>query len=383
MEEKPLGTPNTQTPERQRREIQSAVNKLAVELFTEDTVVRGFTRLNRDYLKKLTGTPDDYAEWGETAFARNQFAIALDFFTKYVQTVVGIPSSQVFYKKGVCHYNLGQWDKALETLNKLITAGAPKAIYYNIRGLVHLSRGHYVQALEDFRAAIRVEPTLADVHYNIALAEIKQGHIPEGLTSLEQAIKLDWIYMDRAHRSEEFISLHGNPKYQEIVVAVKITPEMHAERGVQFYRAGDFTMANMHVTAYLKVYPRDVPALIVKGHCLLNLDYVKEALTYYQKALEAEKSPATYNNVGFALYNLSDYAGALQHFQKALELNPTQSITFWNLALTEMQLQHTADGLAFLRKAIAINVQYMGRARDHKVFAPLYQDPEFQKLVSL
>ncbi len=363
--------------------MQSAVNKLAVEIFTGDVLVRGFTRLSRDYLKNLTGTPADYAEWGETAFVRNQYAVALDFFTRYVQTVVGKLDPQILNKKGVCHYNLGQGDLAIDIFNKLLATGTPKGIYYNNRGLVHFSRGHHAQALEDFCAAIRVDPILADAHYNIALAEVKLGHIPEALTALEQAIKLDWVYINVAHRSEEFTCLHENPKYQEIVLATKATPEMHAERGVQYYRAGDFSMANVHITAYLKVHPLDNPALTLKGHCLFNLDYVKEALTYYQKALGLEKSPATFNNVGFALYTLSDYAGALQHFQKALELNPAQSITLWNLSLTEMRLTHNAEALAFLRKAIAINVQYMGRAREHKVFAPLSNDPEFQKLVSL
>ncbi len=382
-EEKLPSTPVSQTPESQRKEIQSVVNKLAVELFTGDALVRGFTRLNRDYLKNLTGTPQDYAEWGETAFTRNQYALALDFFTKYVQTGVGNPDPQILNKKGLCHLNLGQRDQAMEIFNKLIAASAPKGIYYNNRGLVHFLRGHNTQALEDFRAAIRVDPTLADAHYHLALAEVKLDHIPEALNALEQAVKLDWIYLKVAHRGEEFKSLHDNPKYQEIILATKTTPEMHAERSVQFYRAGDFSMANVHITTYLKVHPRDVPALTVKGHCLFNLDYVKEALTYYQKALEMEKSPATHNNVGFALYTLSDYGGALQHFQKALEMNPAQSITLWNLALTEMRLTHHTEALAFLRKAIAINVQYMGRAREHKAFDPLCNDPEFKKLVSL
>ncbi len=354
-----------------------------MELFTGDALVRGFTRQGRDYLKNLTGTPEDYAEWGETAFTRNQYAVALDFFTKYVQTVVGKPDPQILNKKGVCHHNLGRGDQAIEIFNKLIAAGTPKGCYYNNRGWVHLSRGHLAQAREDFSAAIRVDPTLADAFYHLAMAEVKLDHIPEALIALEQAVKLDWIYMNVAHRSEEFKPLHDNPKYQEIVLTKKCTPEMDAERSVQFYRAGDFSMANVHITKYLKVHPRDVAALTVKGHCLLNLDYVKEALTYYQKALELEKSPATYNNVGFALYTLSDYGGALQHFQKALELNPAQSVTLWNLALTEMQLQQPADALTFLRKAIAINVQYMGRARKHKVFTPLCNDPEFRKLVSL
>lgn len=78
----------------------------------------------------------------------------------------GISHAGVYASMAECYYNLCQFAKALDCINRAIGAGADNAPYYIIRARIHRALGNYNVALESAQLAHQKNP-----HLNSALIE--------------------------------------------------------------------------------------------------------------------------------------------------------------------------------------------------------------------
>jgi tetratricopeptide (TPR) repeat protein len=68
-----------------------------------------------------------------------------------------------------------------------------------------------------------------------------------------------------------------------------------------------------------------------KGTALYNLGKHKEAMEYYDKALEIDpKNAMALSNKGSALYKLGKHNEAMEYFDKALEIDPKNAMALSN-----------------------------------------------------
>lgn len=85
----------------------------------------------------------------------------------------------------------------------------------------------------------------------------------------------------------------------------------------------DFELSGQLVDAALKLEPASIPALMVKGGCLMYQGKYKQAVTVYDEVTGLMPSnPQVWAQKGAAYLKSSDYVRALQAFHRALELDP-------------------------------------------------------------
>jgi len=71
-----------------------------------------------------------------------------------------------------------------------------------------------------------------------------------------------------------------------------------------------------------------------KGYLLQSQGNLREALVYYQKAVQLDPSfYQVYNDIGVILEALGDVEGAIRMYKKAIEINPNYPPPYTNLAL--------------------------------------------------
>ncbi|OGN19575.1 MAG: hypothetical protein A3F25_00545 [Candidatus Yanofskybacteria bacterium RIFCSPHIGHO2_12_FULL_45_19b] len=79
------------------------------------------------------------------------------------------------------------------------------------------------------------------------------------------------------------------------------------------------------------------------------------ALQNSLRALEiAPTFVRTYYEIGQAYLNKRDYIRAKENFRKALDLNPTVGLSWWYLAVTQLDSEQTAEGINSIEQAIAL-----------------------------
>ena len=76
---------------------------------------------------------------------------------------------------------------------------------------------------------------------------------------------------------------------------------------------------------------KEINDLLKKGNTLYSLNYFKEAIECYDKAIEINpKFNEAYNNKGNTLYRLNYFKEAIECYDKAIEINPESSEAYYN-----------------------------------------------------
>jgi tetratricopeptide (TPR) repeat protein len=91
-----------------------------------------------------------------------------------------------------------------------------------------------------------------------------------------------------------------------------------------------------------------------------KLEKYKEAIEYFNKALELEKDePLALNNRGYAKYSLKDYKGALEDINKSLESYPDNSYALRNRALVYIALKEKDKACTDINRGLSIGFTRM------------------------
>ena len=78
------------------------------------------------------------------------------------------------YRKGSAHYNLNQYDQAIDDFNAALAQGFDKPLeIYKVRWQLFYQKKDYDAALSDLREAIKLDPS--NVFYNRSLGDIYLG----------------------------------------------------------------------------------------------------------------------------------------------------------------------------------------------------------------
>jgi tetratricopeptide (TPR) repeat protein len=197
---------------------------------------------------------------------------------------------------------------------------------------------------------------------------MKLGNTSKSLNALEIAIKNEPSYRTRAFEHDNFEQLKENPRFQEITMSKKLSANDFLELGDYFFQLHEWTMANHYYTAYLTSKSSNARILDLKGQCLFQMNYFREALSYFQRALNIEENPTFYNHIGMAFYKLEKFKKAAEFFYTYIEYDNETPIIYWNIALAEIKAGHKAASIKALKKAIKLDRGYLSMIKCHEAF---------------
>ncbi len=112
--------------------------------------------------------------------------------------------------KGIEQYKLGNYDKAIEILEGVVSAGSNDARTYYHLGLAYLAVTGRKHSLDDaelaFRTAASLDPTWAASHNMLAESLVRHGYYAEAIPEALEATRLDpnsgdaWMTLSRAYK---------------------------------------------------------------------------------------------------------------------------------------------------------------------------------------
>lgn len=107
--------------------------------------------------------------------------------------------------------------------------------------------------------------------------------------------------------------------------------------------------------------PGNARALGAYALALSDRGRAAEAVPLFERALALDpKSAVTAQNLGYALFQLRDYAAAATHFRRALELDPKFAAAHNNLGLARAELGDAAGAIESYRAALALDPDHAG-----------------------
>ncbi len=113
----------------------------------------------------------------------------------------------------------------------------------------------------------------------------------------------------------------------------------------------------------LKESPNDATLLIQTGNVYMSTHQFKEAIPYYQKALQADpKNFAVRADLSSCLYYTGDPDGALAELQKSLKYDPTHPGTLLNIGIIKWKGKNDPAGaIAAWQKLLKTNPKFERR----------------------
>lgn len=88
---------------------------------------------------------------------------------------------------------------------------------------------------------------------------------------------------------------------------------------------------------------------------MVEMGLIDDAFAYFDKGIEVEPDFATiYHNKGWLLNNIGRHREAIVYFNQALELERERAVTFENLAEAHLQLDNYKAALDALKGALTV-----------------------------
>lgn len=268
--------------------------------------------------------------WAAYEKARIHYA-AKNFDDAIVDLEEAVKLSPDFYSAyhtmASCYHELGDVKKALENYDKIIgKKELDERAWYNI-GLLHVEDKQHEKGLEAFNKALEINPNYQKAKFQIELLDsplmnpalrtathlYKQRRYQEGLDETYNIDANDvdadvhyWRgnFLKKLNKKNEAIE-----EYKQAVSFDENHSEAHAQLGVLYFRAKDYTAAYGYLAKASDLNPED--------HDLMH-------------------------DTGISAYHLGDYLATVDWLTKYVEKNPEGRAAHYRLAAAYSELEYDA-----------------------------------------
>ena len=102
--------------------------------------------------------------------------------------------------RGIAYYQKGEYNRAIDDLNKALELKSDFALVYGYRGLAYAGIGELDLAIRDFSRTIQSKPKSAYTYANRGIAYQKKGEIDLAIKDFSKAIELFPYYAEAHNR---------------------------------------------------------------------------------------------------------------------------------------------------------------------------------------
>lgn len=306
--------------------------------------------------------------------------------------------AQRHYESALDYFEQGQYDKALQQIDKAISNSPKNPDFYSTKGVFLHRMNNVVSAIEAYQQAIEVAPDHTFSHYNLGLIYMKMNKVVQAIQEWEAVIHVkprdtDAIFNIAVALSHLGKSKQAIPFYKKVIEIDQGHVQAHQNLGVIYRDEGDFVKAKYHLkklgeldSTYMEVVANEVmkceeqeflkrleadnenisdmlsksdenilgEALIsvIEGHFDKALSLVEGFLANTPGDLQARLIQ------GQALYRLSRNADAIATFMQILVDSPDCADALFQLGNIFLGMGDLHKSLEYFEKLKAIDADY-------------------------
>ena len=215
------------------------------------------------------------------------------------------------------------WNDSYSLWNDVINKYPKCSAAFINRGNANVVDGNYDKAINDLNKAILLEPTAADAYMNRAIAKSKSNDMFGAIKDYDKAITIG-----------------------------PIDDKMYAERAVLKSGIQDISGATEDITSAIKLNPSKEKYYNQRGIYYGMTASFENAKSDFSKAIELNNEYAdAWSNRGFAKLNLADFDGAISDITIAINKNPSEARSFYMRGMAYVQANKKNEACADFQKA--------------------------------
>jgi tetratricopeptide (TPR) repeat protein len=232
------------------------------------------------------------------------------------------------------------------------------------RGAAAIASGNYERALEDLNRACELAPEVADYFYARARLHVTMRQAQPALADLDKTLSLDPTLHEALFRRAWVHAVMGNRAAAQadltrLDAALPPSSTVRADMAQMYTGFGQATEALRQFDQWVSNHPRDARlASVLNERCWmrarLNIE-LPLALEDCKQAVDMDDGAAAYrDSLGWTYLRLGDWARAKRAFDAAIKLAELP-FSFYGRGLAQLQLKNTASGEQDLAAARKLN----------------------------
>ena len=207
-------------------------------------------------------------------------------------------SSEVFYNKGVSHFEKGEYEHAINLFKQAIEKNSSKPQFYYNLGLAYVKTEEYDLAIANFEKAISLNPKDADALQNLGIVYYTKSQFEEAIQLYKKAIAI---------KSNDY--------------------QIYDNLGISYF----------------------------------SMNMYKDSIECFKKALELDKNNiGVASNLAYAYYTDEQYDLAKKNFIYALSLNDQDEEVYFNLGNVYLKLKEFNLAEENFKNTLSLNPEHEG-----------------------
>jgi len=217
-------------------------------------------------------------------------------------------------------------------------------------GIVYLNQGKFERAVRVLRKAISLNPKFAEAHNYLGIAYQQQGELDDALEAWEMVVRLN---PNLANSHHNLGSAYNN-------------------LGIDYVKEGKFEEA---IVAFKKAQSVN-PDLAEVLEDLKDREEFDKAVTAYETVVEA------HDNLGNIYFNQGKVDEAIEAFETVIRFDPRHAKAHYHLAAAYSVENKKTLAIESLRKAVALEKNYVEQAKTDRHFDNIRGTPEFDEIIT-
>ena len=238
-----------------------------------------------------------------------------------------------FYKKSIDYFLGGEYQLALQTIQKAIDMNENIAQFHKFKGDIYFRIKEDDKALVSYQNAIHHRSNFTEVYIKMGQIYKKNINYDDAIkvyrkvlvsdqTQINAYLELAYCYLELS-RFE--MALNNLENYEKIVLETKTEPakDYYFLLGKVYFKFNRYKDAIVELEKVRKPFSQRVYYLL--GRCHYGLHEYDLGLEYFNKLLSFDSEVGEYYLYrGIYFYNKNDFEDAVRQFRRALELDNSQ-----------------------------------------------------------